>query len=119
MNKYVEFCIPDEAKVLINRYKGRDGFLSVSKMQRETRCRHFFEYNMPKFSAAVGIKGIIYYSARKSFAQHAFNLGISPSIIDYILGHRVDKSGTSLYSYITVTPDMATKAIRQVLDSLK
>ena len=75
--------------------------------------------NMPKLAKATGIKQLIYYSARKSFSQHAFDLGISTSIIDFILGHRVDKGGTSLYSYISVTPEMATNAVRKVLDNLK
>lgn len=119
MNKYVEFVIPDEAKAIIKRYKGIDGRISVSSHQRKTNCHYFFDMNMPKLAEATGIKQLIYYSARKSFSQHAFDLGISTSIIDFILGHRVDKGGTSLYSYITVTPDMATNAVRQVLDNLK
>ena len=119
MNKYVEFAIPVEAKAIINRYKGKDGHISVSAQQRKTRCHQFFDVNMPKLAEATGIKQLIYYSARKSFSQHAFDLGISTSIIDFILGHRVDKGGTSLYSYISVTPDMATNAVRKVLDNLK
>ena len=119
MNKFVEFRIPDEAKDIIMRYKGKDGYLKLSAHQRKVICHGFFDYNMPKLSALTGIKQLVYYSARKSFSQHAFDLGISTSIIDYILGHRVDKGGTSLYSYISVTPDMATKAVRQVLDNLK
>ena len=119
MNKYVEFAIPVEAKAIINRYKGKDGHISVSAQQRKTRCHQFFDVNMPKLAEATGIKQLIYYSARKSFSQHAFDLGISTSIIDFILGHRVDKGGTSLYSYISVTPDMATHAVRKVLDNLK
>ncbi len=119
MNKYVEFAIPDEAKAIISRYKGKDGHISVSEHQRNTNCHYFFDLNMPKLAKATGIKQLIYYSARKSFSQHAFDLGISTSIIDFILGHRVDKGGTSLYSYISVTPDMATNAVRKVLDNLK
>lgn len=119
MNKYVEFAIPEEAKAIIRRYKGKDGHISVSEYQRKTNCHYFFGVNMPKLSEVTGIKQLIYYSARKSFSQHAFDLGISTSIIDYILGHRVDKGGTSLYSYISVTPDMATNAVRMVLDNLK
>lgn len=119
MNKYVEFAIPDEAKAIIKRYKGADGLISVSSHQRKNNCHYFFDVNMPKLAEATGIKQLIYYSARKSFSQHAFDLGISTSIIDFILGHRVDKGSTSLYAYITVTPDMATNAVRQVLDNLK
>ncbi len=116
MNKFVEFRIPD---MIIERYKGNDGHISVSEHQRKTNCHYFFDVNMPKLAEATGIKQLIYYSARKSFSQHAFDLGISTSIIDFILGHRVDKGGTSLYSYISVTPDMATSAVRKVLDNLR
>lgn len=119
MNKYVEFRIPDEAKVIIDRYKGKDGKLKISKWERKTKMHYFLEYNMPLLSELTGIKNLIFYSARKSWSQHAFDLGISTSIIDFVLGHRVDKGGTSLYSYISVTPAMATKAVRQVLDNLK
>ena len=105
-----------EAKEIINRYKGDDGRLNITKGDRETKMHYFLDYNMRKLSELTGIKNLIYYSARKSFSQHAFDLGISTSIIDFILGHRVDKGGTSLYSYISVTPSMATKSVRQVLD---
>nr|WP_304651422.1 hypothetical protein [Bacteroides acidifaciens] len=119
MNKFVEFEIPHEAQEIINRYLDKDGFISASNMQRRDRMHSFFDHNIPLLSQATGIKQLIYYSARKSFSQHAFDLGISTSIIDYILGHRVDKGGTSLYAYITVTPDMASNAVRKVLDNLK
>lgn len=119
MNKFVEFVIPNEAKTIINRYKGANGHITVSTHQKATSCHRFFDEYMPKLAQASGLKKLIYYSARKSFSQHAFDLGISTSIIDFILGHRVDKGGTSLYSYISVTPDMATRAVRQVLDNLK
>ena len=66
-----------------------------------------------------GIDNLVFYSARKSFAQHAFSLGVSESVIDFILGHALGKGGSCLYSYIQVTPDMATKAIRLVLDKVK
>ena len=119
LNKFVEFRIPDEAKPIISKWKSSDGRLSVTKYQRKDCLHCFFDRNMKKLSELTGIKNLIYYSARKSFSQHAFDLGISTSVIDYILGHRVDKGGTSLYNYISVTPEMATKAIRKVLDNLK
>lgn len=118
-NKFVEFQIPEEAKTIIARWKGADGKLAISDYQRKDSLNGFFRINMRKLAELTGIKYLIYYSARKSFSQHAFNLGINTSVIDYILGHRVDKGGTSLYNYITVTPEMATKAVRQVLDNLK
>lgn len=91
LNKFVEFTIPDEAKAVIARYKGPDGRLAVTKYQRKDGMHCFFDVNMKKLAELTGIKNLIYYSARKSFSQHAFDLGISTSVIDYILGHRVDK----------------------------
>lgn len=118
-NKFVEFVIPDEAKEIISRYKDRNGLLGVTPFQRKDRLHDFFDTNIPTLREATGIGSLIYYSARKSFSQHAFNLGVKTAVIDYILGHRVDKGGTSLYAYISVTPEMATQAVRMVLDNLK
>lgn len=119
LNKFVEFSIPDEAKAIIAKYKAPDGRLAVTRYQRKDGMHCFFDTNMKKLAALTDIKGLIYYSARKSFSQHAFDIGISTSVIDYILGHRVDKGSTSLYNYISVTPEMATEAVRKVLDNLK
>lgn len=119
MNRFVEFKIPEEAKIIISQLKGSDGFLNVSKYQRKTHCHYFFDRNIHILAAQTGLEQLVYYSARKSFAQHAFDLGVNTNIIDYILGHKADKGGTALYAYIKVTPDMATKTIRLVLDNLK
>lgn len=110
----VQFDIPDVAKEIIDRYKGDDGMLSISSKDRwyvsNTASYKFLrdKYEMPNLT---------FYSARKSFAQHAFSLGVSESVIDYILGHS-QSSGrkTTLYAYIKVTPDMASEAIRKVCD---
>lgn len=119
LNKFVEFEIPDEAKAIIERYKQDDGLLSMSDSQRKDALHCMMQYQIKKISKITGIKQLVFYSARKSFSQHAFKLGVSESVIDYILGHRVDKVSTALYSYISVTPDMATMAVRKVLDNLK
>lgn len=119
MNKYVEFNIPDEAKEIIDTYKCKDGRIQIFRRKRSVNLAAFVGNHMKELADATGIKQLVYYSARKSFSQHAFNLKISTPIIDYILGHKVDKDGASLYSYIRVTPEMATEAIRMVLDNLK
>ncbi len=119
INEFVEFQIPDEAKEIIDRIKGPDGRIQLTAPQRDDVCRQFFRTNMPKLAELTGIPQLVYYSARKSFAQHAFQLGIHPSIVDYILGHKIDKGGDTLFNYIFVTPEMATEAVRKVLDNLK
>ncbi len=119
MNQFVEFATPDEAREIIDRYIDKDGYISMTACQQSSRAHHYFDAHIRSLRKATGLDNLIYYSARKSFSQHAFTLGVPTSVIDYILGHRVDKGGTSLYSYISVTPGMATKAVRKVLDNLK
>ena len=115
-NKFVEFDIPDEALPLIERYMAKDG-----RLQFGGKCsiKAKFMYGIKFLRQSVGIDKLVYYSARKSFAQHAFQFGVSEGVIDYILGHKIGKAGSSLYSYICVTPEQATNAVRLVLDKLK
>ena len=63
------------------------------------------------------IPALTFYSARKSFAQHAFALGENESVIDYVLGHSLGGSRNKmLFAYIKVTPAMATACVRKVCD---
>lgn len=115
LNKYVEFKIPEEAKPIILQYKDKNGFI-LKHLKTPNVSIHYY---ILKLREITGLSKLVYYSARKSFSQHAFNLGISTPVIDYILGHKVEKSGSSIFSYIVVTPSMATEALRKILDNLK
>lgn len=120
INKYVEFIIPDKANEIITRYMDNDGLLQFPRKKRSIESlRDGMAYAMRRISDTTHIKNLLFYSARKSFSQHAFKLGVSTAVIDYILGHSLAKGGSSLFNYIEVTPDMATKAVREVLDNLK
>lgn len=114
VNPFVEFDIPDEAKAIIDRWMREDGHLGFF-----SRCH--YTTNLTKmsrrFREVSGLENMTLYSARKSFAQHAFQLGISESVIDYILGHSLNSGHKStIFAYIKVTPAMATAAIRKVCD---
>ena len=111
----VEFDVPDEAWEIIHRSIDSSGHVHFMIRGRHQRI----DYKMRKLRDVVGIPNLIYYSARKSFSQHAFELGISTSVIDYILGHSHNGGRQSLYHYIRVTPQQATEAVRAVLDNLK
>ena len=116
VNPYVEFGIPDEAKAIINKYKGADGRLVLSNGDIRDYHKSFLAI---RFRDSFGLPSLTFYSARKSFAQHAFTLGESESVIDYILGHSLRGRGRgTLFNYIKVTPEMATAAVRRVCDFL-
>ena len=116
INPFVEFDVPDEAKAIIKRYIKKDGRLSISKT---TVCRYSEAIGQTarKMRASYDLPNMTFYSARKSFAQHAFALGEKESVIDYILGHSLGSSGNKmLFAYVKVTPDMATACVRKVCD---
>lgn len=117
-NKYVEFDIPDEAMPYIEKYMRPDGYLGT-KYQRKDMLHSYFSQSIKSLREQTGLHNLIYYSARKTFAQIAFNLGIPTGVIDFILGHKLNKQGRTLYNYIYVSPEKATDAIRRVLDFLK
>lgn len=116
VNEFVEFDIPEEAATIIDTYKRKDGYINCNYSTYDQE-RAFYTRMSKRVSSLLGIPDLTFYSARKSFAQHAFSLGINESVIDFILGHSLGSGkNTMLYSYIKVTPDMATEAIRKVCD---
>lgn len=116
--QYVEFDIPEEATKIIQNLTGKNGLIKMTESQRKSCCCDELRRGFITIAKTLDMQKIIFYSARKSFAQHAFSLGVDTAIIDYLLGHSNGKSGC-LYNYIKVTPEIATNAIRKVLDNLK
>lgn len=123
----VTFTIPDEAWEIIKKHRGKDGFLLITPLKGIRAQESFITNYMKRLSTEIGIPNLIFYSARKSFSQHAFELGVRESVIDYLLGHCPRSVGSlnssqysaSLHHYRYVTPEQATEAIRLVLDNLK
>ena len=62
-------------------------------------------------------KKVCYYTARKSFVQHGFDLGISLEVLEYCIGQSM-KSDRPIYNYLKVMRKHADTAIRQIIDSL-
>lgn len=109
--------ITEPAKMIINRWidnktKKLDfGYkFSYHNFSRYT-CR-----SLASLAKDLGIKEkVVFYSARKSFAQYAFDLGIPDNVIDYCLAHS-DK-GRGIVRYYTKTRfKQAEIAINRVID---
>lgn len=116
VNEFVEFDVPVEAQEIIRRYKRKNGLLDCEYGTYHQE-RALITRMSKRVSNALEIPELTFYSARKSFAQHAFNLGVTESVIDFVLGHSLGSAKNSmLYSYIKVTPEMATDCVRKVCD---
>jgi hypothetical protein len=61
---------------------------------------------------------LVYYSARKSFVQHGFDLGISLEILEYCVGQSMKKN-RPIFNYVRIMRKHADEAIRKILDNLQ
>lgn len=114
----IEFTLPPEAREIMERLvKEAQPMLTNGAEKRHVAVN--IAHYAKKIGEELGIPGLIFYSARKTFAQIAFRLQIQPYVIDYILGHSKRSSNSCLNHYVYVTPDMANDAIRKVLDFIK
>ena len=56
-----------------------------------------------------------YYSARKTFSQFAFDLGVRTEIIEYCIGQSM-KENRPIYNYVRVMQKQADLVIRKVIN---
>lgn len=114
-----EFTIQPEARVLIDRlivqgqiqYKHKDRtYYSLTR----TLNRH-----LKNIAKACNIDSrLIYYSARKTFAQLANELMIKDSIIEFCIGDSTSTGNKTIGNYIHVNRRMADATIRKVFDAV-
>lgn len=82
------FTLQSEAKAIINKYLARDGYLKFGKYSSYRQIYSLIFRHIDKVTRLSEInKKVTYYSARKTFAQHGYNLGIQIEKIEYCIGH--------------------------------
>lgn len=107
--------IHPNAKEIIDKYIRKSKIdLGYSFSYENLQC--FINRCMKKMKMNLGIQSTIcFYSARKTFAQFASELGIPDGVIDYCLGHS-DKSKGIIRYYTKVKQKQAEIAISRVID---
>lgn len=113
-NKETVLSIPFEAREIISRYINDEGKLQI---KTTPSFLPFIDRNLKKIAVGIGINPdrLCYYSARKTFAQFAFELGVRTEVIEYCLGQSM-KNNRPVYSYVRVMQKYADEAIRKVID---
>lgn len=118
-NQFVEFSIPAEAYPLIDKYMNpKTGKISDVT---ETKYRSFLNYidlSLRDVAYKVGCSyKVSYYTARKSFVQHGFELGIPLETLEYCIGQSM-KANRPIFNYVKIMRQHADEAIRKILDNL-
>lgn len=113
-NQWTVFSIPKEAKDV-----ARSGQLELTRrtttVYKSITNKMRANLDNMRELALPDRERLIYYSARKTFAQLAAELGISDSTIEYCIGDSQSQKKAIDY-YRHVTKEMADNAIRLVLD---
>ena len=108
--------IHPEARAIINRYINKKGVLDLGYSYTYSNLQKYINLCMRELKEHLGIKQTLcFYSARKTFAQFASELGIPDGVIDYCLGHS-DKSKGIIRYYTKVKQKQAEIAINRVID---
>lgn len=108
--------IHKEAKSIITKYISKKGILDLGYSYTYPNLQKYINLCMRELKEHLGIKQTLcFYSARKTFAQFASELGIPDGAIDYCLGHS-DKSKGVIRYYTKVKQKQAEIAINRVID---
>ena len=113
------FTIQPEARDIINRYMKKNGKLVFGKYDTFGKCYSVIARKIEELGKLAGInKRVIFYSARKSFVQHGFELGISLETLEYCIGQSM-KTNRPIFNYFRIMRSHADEAIRKIIDNLK
>lgn len=121
-NRTVSFSIPDEALPIIQKYmNAKTGHLDFGTKGSYDTTKNIITRDIKRIAKKAGIKDwhrCCYYTARKSFVQHGFDLGISLEVLEYCIGQSM-KSDRPIFNYLKIMRKHADEAIRTILDNLK
>lgn len=115
-NEQTEFTIQPEARAIIDKYITPEGNLAFFGRVTKKSIQHITDDYIREIRQELNINNMVFYSARKSFAQLANELMIKDTIIEYCIGDAPSNPRRALNFYIKITKRIADKAIRKVFD---
>lgn len=113
----ITITVQPQAREIINRWidKGT-GRLEFGYKFTYHNFSQYVTYSLAALAKELNInERVTFYSARKSFAQYASEIGIPDGVIDYCLGHSDRSKGVIRY-YTKVRQKQADMAIARVID---
>ena len=116
----IEFTIQPEAFPIIEKYMNPNTghILDVKPSKYHARLK-YIDLCLDHIKERLHINHrLSFYSARKSFVQHGFELGIPLETLEYCIGQSM-KANRPIFNYVKIMRQHADTAIRQILDNLK
>lgn len=120
-NRTIQFTIIPEAYPLIEKYMDKKtGRLDVHYKGKYQNLLTGIDASLKRCAEVLGLscaKKISYYSARKSFVQHGFDLGIPLEVLEYCIGQSM-KNNRPIFNYVKIMNRHADDAIRKIVDNI-
>ena len=118
-NQYIEFTIQPEAFPLIDKYLNpKTGHLADIPESKYRSFLNYIDLALRDVAYKLGINyRVSFYTARKSFVQHGFELGIVLETLEYCIGQSM-KMNRPIFNYVKIMRQHADIAIRQIIDLL-
>lgn len=120
-DKRISFTIQPEAKELITKWMNRNtGRLDFGYQFSYKNFLAYVTRSIKSLAQDLDLpdyKKVCYYTARKSFVQHGFDLGISLEVLEYCIGQSV-KNNRPIFNYLKIMRKHADVAFRIILDNL-
>lgn len=113
-DKRIELSVPTEAKNIIAKYISPKGTLDFGYKFTYRNFNRYIARTISKIGKDVGVKRLCYYSARKSFVQYGFELGIPLEVLEYTIGQSM-KQNRPIYNYIRIMRKHADEAIQKII----
>ncbi|MDD3038247.1 site-specific integrase [Bacteroides sp.] len=114
--KRISITIPDEAKSIIRNWIDKKGRLNFDYNYSYANFRNYVTKQIQRLANILGInKRVVYYSARKSFVQHGYELNISLELLEYCTGQSVKKN-RPIFNYVKFMRKHADETIRKIID---
>ena len=120
-DKRISFTLQPEAKELISKWMNRNtGRLDFGYKFSYKNFLAYVTRSIKSLAKDIDIQDyrkVCYYTARKSFVQHGFDLGISLEVLEYCIGQSV-KNNRPIFNYLKIMRKHADVAFRQILNNL-
>lgn len=111
----ISFSLPEKAKPIIKKYISRNGKLEFGYKYPYKNFQLYLNKCLKLMGNHLDIQqNICFYSARKTFSQFAYDLGIRMEIIEYCLGQTM-KENRPIYNYVRVMQRQADAALQMVI----
>lgn len=117
-DKRIGISIPIEALNIINKYRSDDNSLKFGYSFTYRNFNRYIARTLQKIGRNININRLCFYSARKSFVQYGFELGVPLEVLEYTIGQSM-KQNRPIYNYIRIMRKHADEAIEKIVEYTK